>query len=253
MGIELSTEQACEAVRKHPQLLSYSVETYKAGWSMLLSTGGLHQTPEEAHKCILRGPAVGAFEKALRCMPEKELWMLGDCGKAPWEARSFCGGGSSYVFHSSILKFKSECHSADGRADDVANSWCAMDAGATLVNHPGFSPRPGQPDGWVTAHSVKPEDVGYYYGKLPAPGGDGILQFDRVNCAQGDTTFSWRDVTVFLATSSATYEPRATAMLDTWISDVHALGAQVVIYCTQPGHSHACGSITTTLCCASSC
>ena len=66
-----------------------------------------------------------------------------------------------------------------------------------------------------------------------------ILQFDRVNCAKGDKTFSWRDVTVFLATSSATYEPRATAMLDTWISDAHALGAQVVIYCTQPGHSHA--------------
>jgi hypothetical protein len=104
-----------------------------------------------------------AFERVLRCMPENELWMLGDCGKAPWEARSFCGGGSSYVFHSSILKFKSDCHSADGRADDVANSWCAMDAGATLVNHPGFSPRPGRPDGWVTAHAVKPEDVPYYY------------------------------------------------------------------------------------------
>ena len=58
VGIALSTEQAREAVRKRPQLLGFSVEKYKTGWSMLLSTSGLGQTPEEAHECILRDPQI---------------------------------------------------------------------------------------------------------------------------------------------------------------------------------------------------
>ena len=46
VGVAFSTEQAREAVRKHPQLLGYSVETYKAGWSMLTATeNGLGLSP----------------------------------------------------------------------------------------------------------------------------------------------------------------------------------------------------------------
>ena len=63
VGIELSTEQAREAVRKFTRLLSYSVETYKAGWSMLTATeNSLGLSPEEARKCILRGPEVLRFD-----------------------------------------------------------------------------------------------------------------------------------------------------------------------------------------------
>ena len=63
VGIELSTEQAREAVRKHPQLLNYSLETYKACWSMLTATeDGLGLSPEEAHKCILRSPAILMYD-----------------------------------------------------------------------------------------------------------------------------------------------------------------------------------------------
>ena len=58
VGIALSTEQACKAVCKQPHLLGFSVETYKAGWSMLLSIDGLDQTPEEARECIVRDPQV---------------------------------------------------------------------------------------------------------------------------------------------------------------------------------------------------
>ena len=57
VGIAFSTEQAREAVRKYPQLLAYSVDTYKACWSML-TEGGLCQTVEEARECILRNPVV---------------------------------------------------------------------------------------------------------------------------------------------------------------------------------------------------
>ena len=57
MGIEFSAEQACEAVRKFPQLLGYSVDKYKAGWSML-TEGGLCLSPEEARQCFLRDPQV---------------------------------------------------------------------------------------------------------------------------------------------------------------------------------------------------
>jgi hypothetical protein len=57
VGIAFSAEQAREAVRKYPTLLGYSVDTYKAGWSML-TKDGLCQTVEEARQCILRDPRV---------------------------------------------------------------------------------------------------------------------------------------------------------------------------------------------------
>ena len=63
VGIALSIEQAREAVCKFPQLLNFSVETYKTGWSMLTATGdGLGLSPEEARKCVLRGPAVLLYD-----------------------------------------------------------------------------------------------------------------------------------------------------------------------------------------------
>ena len=40
VGVAFSTEQARGAVRQHPQLLSYSVETYKTAWSMLTDKKG---------------------------------------------------------------------------------------------------------------------------------------------------------------------------------------------------------------------
>ena len=57
-GVAFSTEHAREAVRLFPQLLSHSVETYATGWSMLTAENGLGLSPEEARKCILRGPAI---------------------------------------------------------------------------------------------------------------------------------------------------------------------------------------------------
>ena len=60
VGIAFSTEQAREVVRLHPQLLTFSVDTFKAGWSML-TEGGLCQTVEEARQCILRGPEILRF------------------------------------------------------------------------------------------------------------------------------------------------------------------------------------------------
>ena len=62
VGIAFSTEQAREAVSKYPQILGYKVETFKTGWSMLLSTDGLDQTPEEARECILRSPNVLKYD-----------------------------------------------------------------------------------------------------------------------------------------------------------------------------------------------
>ena len=59
VGIAFSTEQARGAVRKHPQLLSYSVETYKTGWSMLTDDKDGPGLPhEEARERILRGPQI---------------------------------------------------------------------------------------------------------------------------------------------------------------------------------------------------
>ena len=77
VGITLSTEQAREAFSKHPPLLNYSVETYKTGWSMLLSIDGLDQTPEEAHKCILRGPQILTYDHGKVVLRVKLLESLG--------------------------------------------------------------------------------------------------------------------------------------------------------------------------------
>lgn len=104
------------------------------------------------------------FLEVLRCLPDPrapdaERWMLGDCQKAHWEVRSFCGGGASYTFSSALLPWFAACASGRSRADDVQASWCALDGNATLVNHPSFFYAPISPEGWVTAHHVPPERV----------------------------------------------------------------------------------------------
>ena len=78
VGIAFSTEQAREAVRMHPLLLNYSVETYKAGWSMLTDTEkGLGLPPEDARKCILRSPAILRFDHNKVVLRIKLLESLG--------------------------------------------------------------------------------------------------------------------------------------------------------------------------------
>lgn len=78
------------------------------------------------------------YLETLRCLPKYELWGLGDCQKAHWEPRSFCGGGASITYPRTLLPYLSTCDSGLGRADDVQVSWCLMDAGAVLINHPTF-------------------------------------------------------------------------------------------------------------------
>jgi hypothetical protein len=107
------------------------------------------------------------YLEVLRCLPdprapEPELWMLGDCHKAGWEARAFCGGGAGFTFSSSLLPWFARCASGAGRADDVQASWCALDGNATLVNHPSFHYAAIAPHGWVTAHHVPPEHVAQF-------------------------------------------------------------------------------------------
>lgn len=108
---------------------------------------------------------VDRFLNVLRCLPDpsKEMWMIGDCSKMHWEVRSFCGGGASYTFTSQLIISMAACTSGYGRADDVQGSWCAMDGGATLVNHPEFHYGPEHYDNWVTAHHVRPEGVMSFY------------------------------------------------------------------------------------------
>jgi hypothetical protein len=63
VGVAFSKEQACEAVLKHPQVLAYTTDNLKRGWSMLKATeGGLGLSPDEARSCILRSPAVLRFD-----------------------------------------------------------------------------------------------------------------------------------------------------------------------------------------------
>ena len=107
------------------------------------------------------------YLEVIRCLPDPrahdpELWMLGDCHKAGWEARAFCGGGAGFTFSSSLLPWFARCASGAGRADDVQASWCALDGNATLVNHPSFHYAAISPDGWVTAHHVPPERVAQF-------------------------------------------------------------------------------------------
>jgi hypothetical protein len=108
---------------------------------------------------------VDAFQEVMRCMPDpaEELWMLGDCHKASWEARAFCGGGASYTFSASLLVSMAQCTSGAGRADDVQASWCALDGGAALVNNANFHYGPENMPNWVTAHHVKPGDAARFY------------------------------------------------------------------------------------------
>jgi hypothetical protein len=107
------------------------------------------------------------FLEVLRCLPDPrahdaELWMLGDCHKAGWEARAFCGGGAGFTFSAKLLPWFARCDSGAGRADDVQASWCALDGNATLVNHPSFHYAAVAPYGWVTAHHVPPERVAQF-------------------------------------------------------------------------------------------
>jgi hypothetical protein len=63
VGVAFSEEQAREAVRKHPQILSYATDTFKRGWSMLTATkSALGLSPDEARDCILRSPEVLRFD-----------------------------------------------------------------------------------------------------------------------------------------------------------------------------------------------
>ena len=63
VGCLLSQEQAREAVLKYPQILGYTTDTLKRGWSMLTATvSGLGLLPDEARSCILRNPAVLRFD-----------------------------------------------------------------------------------------------------------------------------------------------------------------------------------------------
>ena len=63
VGVAFSEKQAREAVLKFPQILGYTVETRKRGWSMLTATDcGLGLTPDEARSCVLRSPAVLRFD-----------------------------------------------------------------------------------------------------------------------------------------------------------------------------------------------
>ena len=78
VGIELSTEQAREAVRKHQKLLGYSVDKYTACWSMLtVIEDGLGLSPEEARECILRSPSVLRFDLGKVVLRVKLLESLG--------------------------------------------------------------------------------------------------------------------------------------------------------------------------------
>ena len=78
VGIELSTEQARKAVCKFPRFLSYSVETYKTGWSMLTAIeNGLGLSLEKAHKCILFAPQILLYDNNEVVLRVKLLESLG--------------------------------------------------------------------------------------------------------------------------------------------------------------------------------
>ena len=98
VGIELSTEQAREAVCKRPQLLGYSVEAYRTGWTVLTTTeNGLGLSPEEAHKCILRGPQILTSDHGKVVLRVKLLQSLGYA-----EARTMV------LANSSVLNYQEE-------------------------------------------------------------------------------------------------------------------------------------------------
>lgn len=105
------------------------------------------------------------FMEAIGCMPDQdaELWMLGHCMKANWEARAFCSGGPGFTFPSSLLPWFAACNSGLSRADDVQASWCALDRGAALVNHPAMFFEPQRTEGWVSAHHVPPDKVAEFF------------------------------------------------------------------------------------------
>ena len=98
VGIELSTEQAREAVSKQPSLLGYSVETYKTGWTMLTATENvLGLSLEEARKCILRGPEVLRFDHGKVVLRVKLLESLG-----------YADARTMVLRNSRVLNFKEE-------------------------------------------------------------------------------------------------------------------------------------------------
>ena len=78
VGCMLSEEQAHEAFRKYPPILTLTVVNLRSGWSMLTATeGGLGLTHDEARKSILLNPAVlrSDFEKFTKRV--ELLWSLG--------------------------------------------------------------------------------------------------------------------------------------------------------------------------------
>ena len=98
MGIVLLTEQAREAIRKHPQLLGFSVETMQTGWAMLTSTdNGRGLSPEEARKCILRGPQILSKDDTAVVLRVELLESLG-----------YAGALALMLKQPSVLDFKEE-------------------------------------------------------------------------------------------------------------------------------------------------
>ena len=98
MGIELSTEQARKAVSKYPQLLGFSLEKYKACWTMLTATeNGLDLPLEEARKCILRAPTILLYDNDDFGRRVKLLQSLG-----------YADARTMVLANSNVLNFKEE-------------------------------------------------------------------------------------------------------------------------------------------------
>ena len=98
VGIELSTEQAREAVCKRPRLLGHSVEKYKTGWSMLTATAdGLGLSLQKAHKCILRAPTILLYDNNDVVRRVKLLESLG-----------YADARTMVLANSNVLNFKEE-------------------------------------------------------------------------------------------------------------------------------------------------
>lgn len=96
-----------------------------------------------------------ALRDAMACFAGGAL--MGSCRLWPYEAREFCGGGSAYVYSRESLLRAGGCLLGDeyaGAAEDVAMSWCMLDSGADLLNHPGFHFDNISDTPFVTRHHV---------------------------------------------------------------------------------------------------
>lgn len=107
---------------------------------------------------------------ALRCLPERAAWLLGEC-QFEVGTLNFCVGGAGMVFQAETAALALRHCDPPATVDDVSLSVCAALVGARLVHHPGMSYDPRtNGDGWVTVHHVRPERVPLYY-----PGRNGNL------------------------------------------------------------------------------